>query len=129
MQNNYQQSQQRPQELQHLPMIKNLSLTRLFSEDDSPHRTLEQEEVENFDWQPKAVFKNLSAPVISPPRINFSSAFAAPIETKQVSNEGDNDKSDSSLEFLNAFGEEVSMSPLSQGHNSLKHASSSPLTC
>ena len=88
-------------------MLNNLSLTRLFSEDN-------QEAEDNFDLTPKPAFKHISVPVISPAQFNAPAPLAvqipsqAPIQTQQSINEGY-----SSLEYLNAFGEEVSMSPLS----------------
>ena len=91
-------------------MMNNLSLTRLFSED-------KYEAEDNFVLTPKPVYKHISAPIISPAQITTPASLAvqippqarpAPIEIQQLNNEGY-----SSMEFLNAFGEEVSMSPLS----------------
>ena len=128
---NYHQSQQSPQVLPKPLMLNNLSLTRLFSEDDSPqpkHQSLKQEVEDNFDWEPRSVFKHVSAPIISPAQITTPSSFKVqahpqacynrptPIEItqqQQLANDVD-----SALEFLNAFGEEVSMSPLSLNQKS-----------
>ena len=105
-------------------MINNLSLTRLFSEDN--------QEAEDFDLTPKPTYKHISVPVISPAQTTTQAPFAvqippqvnpAPIETHQLNNQVD-----SSMEFLNAFGEEVSMSPLSlNGNKSMMQVSYSPI--